>query len=234
MKEIISVENVEKIYQRGAEKVHALKGITIQLNQPELVAIVGPSGSGKTTLLHIIGCLDKPSNGIVRINGTAINSLSDSKVTLLRREKIGFVFQQFFLIPELTVKENVALPLLFSRKRVDDDHIMSLLHMVDITDRAEHLPNQLSGGQMQRVAIARALANDPEVILADEPTGNLDTKTNKKIFRVFETLYQQGLTVVVVTHNEDLSRNCPRIIELIDGTIVKDTPVEVGALTPHT
>lgn len=222
MKELITVENVEKIYYRGAEKVHALKGLTIQFNQPEFTAIVGPSGSGKTTFLHIIGCLDKPSNGIVRINGTDINSISDREIAQLRREKIGFVFQQFFLIPELTVKENVALPLLFSRKKMDDDHIMSLLHMVDITERAEHLPNQLSGGEMQRVAIARSLANDPEIILADEPTGNLDTETSKKIFRIFSTLYKQGLTVIVVTHNEELAKNCKRIIELIDGNIIKD------------
>ncbi|MBI5188188.1 MAG: ABC transporter ATP-binding protein [Nitrospirae bacterium] len=222
MRGLISVENIEKIYHRGAEKVHALKGVTLQFNQPAFVAIVGPTGSGKTTLLQIIGCLDRASSGVVRINGTPLNSISERAIVQLRREKIGFVFQQFFLIPELTVKENVALPLLFSRKKVDDDHIMSLLHMVDITDRAEHLPNQLSGGEMQRVAIARALANDPEVILADEPTGNLDTKTSKKIFRVFETLYLQGLTVIVVTHNEDLAKNCKRVIELVDGNIIKD------------
>lgn len=225
MRGLISVEDVKKIYHRGAEKVHALKGITLQFNRPEFVAIVGPTGSGKTTLLQIIGCLDRASSGVVRINGTDLNSISERAIVQLRREKIGFVFQQFFLIPELTVKENVALPLLFSRKKVDDDHIMSLLHMVDITDRAEHLPNQLSGGEMQRVAIARALVNDPEVILADEPTGNLDTKTSKKIFRVFETLYLQGLTVIVVTHNEDLSKNCHRIIELVDGTVIKDETV---------
>lgn len=224
MKEtIITAENVKKIYQRGAEKVHALKGITLQFNKPEFVAITGPTGSGKTTLLQIIGCLDMPSSGVVRINGTDLNSISDREIARLRREKIGFVFQQFFLIPELTVKENVALPLLFSRKKVNDDYIMSLLHMVDITERAEHLPNQLSGGEMQRVAIARALANDPEIILADEPTGNLDTETAKKVFRVFETLYLKGITVIVVTHNEELAKNCKRTIELIDGTIVKDT-----------
>lgn len=225
MKELIRIENVEKIYHRGGENVHALKGINLQFTNPEFTAIRGPSGAGKSTLLHIIGCLDRPSKGIIRINGTDINSIDDRKIAQLRREKIGFVFQQFFLIPELTVKENVALPLLFSRKKVDDDHIMSLLHMVDIEERAEHLPNQLSGGEMQRVAIARSLANDPEIILADEPTGNLDTETSKKIFRVFETLYLQGLTIIVVTHNEELVKNCKRIIELIDGNIIKDTTV---------
>lgn len=225
MKELISIENVEKIYHRGGEDVHALKGINLKFTNPEFTAIMGPSGAGKSTLLHIIGCLDRPSKGIVRINGTDLNSIDDRKIAQLRREKIGFVFQQFFLIPELTVKENVALPLLFSRKKVDNDHIMALLNMVDIEERAEHLPNQLSGGEMQRVAIARALANDPEIILADEPTGNLDTETSKKIFRIFSTLYKQGLTVIVVTHNESLSKNCKRIIELVDGNIIKDETI---------
>lgn len=222
MKEFISVKDITKTYHRGEEDVHALKGITLEFGKPEFTAIVGPSGSGKTTVLHIIGCLDKPSKGVVMINGTDLNSINEHEIAHLRSEKIGFVFQQFFLIPELTVRENVALPLLFSRKKIDDDYIMSLLHMVDITERAKHLPNQLSGGEMQRVAIARALANSPELILADEPTGNLDTETSKRIFRVLETLYGQGITVIVVTHNEALSKNCKRVIELIDGIVRSD------------
>ena len=216
---MIELHGIEKEYIRGSEKVHALRGIDLSIESGELIAIVGPSGSGKTTMLHILGCLDQPSRGVMKIDGVEVENLPESKLVQIRRDKIGFVFQQFYLIPGLTVFENVTLPLLFGRKEINKKKIMSLLELVGLSNRQEHKPNQLSGGEMQRVAIARAMVNDPEVIFADEPTGNLDTENSEKIFDLLKSLHSSGLTIVMVTHNNDLAGRAERIISLKDGKV---------------
>ncbi|MEK6201771.1 MAG: ABC transporter ATP-binding protein [Desulfobulbaceae bacterium] len=216
---MIELHGIEKEYIRGSEKVHALRGIDLSIESGELIAIVGPSGSGKTTMLHILGCLDQPSRGVMKIDGVEVENLPESKLVQIRRDKIGFVFQQFYLIPGLTVFENVTLPLLFGRKKINKKKIMSLLELVGLSNRQEHKPNQLSGGEMQRVAIARAMVNDPEVIFADEPTGNLDTENSEKIFDLLKSLHSSGLTIVMVTHNNDLAGRAERIISLKDGKV---------------
>jgi len=186
------------------------------------VAIVGPSGSGKTTLLNLLGCLDTPTEGSLRINGIEINGLKEKDLVKLRRENIGFIFQQFFLLPTLTVRENIELPLLFSQKsnyKSGKDRIDELTELVGFKARTHHLPYQLSGGEMQRVAISRALINEPEIILADEPTGNLDSVTSQKIYELFKEINNQGLTLITVTHNIDLAKKAHRTIYLSDGKI---------------
>ncbi len=218
---MIELRNITKNYTRGAEEVHALSCIDLSISAREFISIVGPSGSGKTTLLHILGCLDKPTGGTMTIDGEAVGDLPESALVRLRREKIGFVFQQFHLIPGLTVFDNVALPLLFSRSDRPREKIMALIEMVGLGRRVAHHPNQLSGGEMQRVAIARALVNDPEVIFADEPTGNLDSTTSEKIFSLLEALHAKGLCIVMVTHNPDLANRASRVIELRDGRILQ-------------
>jgi ABC-type lipoprotein export system ATPase subunit len=216
---VIELEGVEKIYMRGAEEVHALKDISIRFYQGEFATIVGPSGSGKTTLLNIIGCLDRATRGIVRIDGTEVSVMDERGISRLRREKIGFVFQQFYLIPGLTVAENVALPLRFSRKTVEKSYIISLLDKVGLRERARHMPSELSGGEMQRVAIARAMANSPQVILADEPTGNLDTKNRMMIFDLLRLLNSQGLTIILATHDIQFAKKAGRVISISDGQL---------------
>jgi ABC-type lipoprotein export system ATPase subunit len=217
---MIELHGIEKEYTRGSEKVHALTGVDLSIESGEFMAIVGPSGSGKTTMLHILGCLDQPSRGVMKIDGIEVENLPESKLVQIRREKIGFVFQQFYLIPGLTVFDNVTLPLLFSRKEIDKGKINSLLELVGLASRQGHNPNQLSGGEMQRVAIARAMVNDPEVIFADEPTGNLDSENSEKIFDLLKSLHARGLTIVMVTHNNDLAGRAERIISLKDGKIL--------------
>jgi len=217
---MIELHGIEKEYLRGAEKVHALKGVDLNIESGEFIAIVGPSGSGKTTMLHILGCLDQPSRGVMKIDGIEVENLPESKLVQIRREKIGFVFQQFYLIPGLTVFDNVTLPLLFGRKEIDKKKIISLLDLVGLANRQGHNPNQLSGGEMQRVAIARAMVNAPEVIFADEPTGNLDSENSEKIFDLLKSLHARGLTIVMVTHNNDLAGRAERIISLKDGKIL--------------
>ncbi len=216
---MIELTDIEKIYVRGSEKVHALRGINLRISKGEFASIVGPSGSGKTTMLHILGCLDKPTKGIMKIDDIEVENMLESDLVKIRRQKIGFVFQQFYLIPGLSVFENVTLPLLFGRRKRDESEIMSLLELVGLKNRAHHNPNQLSGGEMQRVAIARALVNDPEIILADEPTGNLDTENSEKIFELLKSLHFRGITLIMVTHNPDLAARADRIIRLKDGTI---------------
>ena len=216
---MIELHNIEKEYTRGAEKVHALRGVNLTIKSGEFITIVGPSGSGKTTMLHILGCLDQPSRGIMKIDGQEVENLPESELVRIRREKIGFVFQQFHLIPGLSVFENITLPLLFSRKEIEKEKIMLLLDLVGLENRQSHNPNQLSGGEMQRVAIARAMVNDPEVIFADEPTGNLDTENGEKIFNLFKSLHSRGLSIVMVTHNNELAMRSERIISLKDGKI---------------
>ena len=218
---MIELRDITKNYMRGAEEVHALSGIDLSISRGEFISIVGPSGSGKTTLLHILGCLDKPTGGTMTIEGEAVEDLPESALVRLRREKLGFVFQQFHLIPGLNVFDNVTLPLILSRSARDRDKIMSLIEMIGLSRRVDHHPNQLSGGEMQRVAIARALVNDPEVIFADEPTGNLDSTTSEKIFSLLEALHAKGLCIVMVTHNPDLANRADRVIELRDGRILQ-------------
>lgn len=216
---MIECKNLTRVYQIGSEQIHALGGISLKIGEGEFASIVGPSGCGKSTLLHILGCLDKPTSGEITIGGFNLSEVGRRELTKLRREKIGFVFQQFFLIPTLNVAENVCLPLLFSKKEAD---VESLLEIVNLGERMNHFPNQLSGGEMQRVAIARALVNRPEVLLADEPTGNLDSKNAAEIFNLFSKLNEDGLTLVVATHNLFLARNADRILHLKDGKVEKE------------
>jgi ABC-type lipoprotein export system ATPase subunit len=220
-KRMIELKGIEKIYIRGAEHVRALKGIDLSIRQGEFISVTGQSGSGKTTLLHIIGCLDKPTRGIVKIDGVEIENMKEPELVKIRRQKIGFVFQQFYLIPGLNVFENVTLPLVFGRTEICKDEIVSIIDSVGLKGRMHHNPNQLSGGEMQRVAIARAMVNNPEVILADEPTGNLDTENSEKIFELLKSLHRRGLTVVMVTHNPELAMRAERIIRIKDGMIQK-------------
>lgn len=216
---MIELKGIEKIYDRGNEEVHALRGIDLGIGRGEFISVVGPSGSGKTTLLHLLGCLDTPTRGTLTIDGIEVVNMRESELVRIRRSKIGFVFQHFYLIPGLSVYENVKLPLLFDRTEKKKDEIVSLIDLVGLKSRLHHTPNQLSGGEMQRVAIARALVNSPEFILADEPTGNLDTETSEKIFELLNSLNKRGITIVLVTHNSELAARAERIIRLKDGRI---------------
>jgi putative ABC transport system ATP-binding protein len=220
MSGIIEARNLTKVYRRGREEIHALKNVDFHVDKGELVSIIGPSGSGKTALLNVLGCLDTPSSGSLLLNGIETNGKKESDLVKLRRDNIGFVFQQFYLMPTLTARENIELPLLFSRKNGNKSRIDEVLQMVGLSDRGDHLPGQLSGGEMQRVAIGRALINDPKIILADEPTGNLDSATSKMIFQLFQQLNRQGLTLIIVTHNIELARQAQKIYTLRDGQIV--------------
>lgn len=225
---ILQLDNVSKEYSRGSETVHALRGVSLAIRRSDYVAVVGHSGSGKTTLLNILGCLDHPTAGSVKVNGQEIGRAKESVLTLLRKKTIGFVFQQFFLIPTLTVLQNVALPSLFNGKPLLQRAEELLVH-VGLKERLSHLPGELSGGEMQRVAIARSLINSPKVLLADEPTGNLDSKNAGVIMNLFDTLNREGLSIVMVTHNLDLVKHCLRSIHIEDGTIALQT--EKGAAT---
>jgi len=216
---MIELKGIEKIYNRGNEKVHALRGIDLGIGRGEFMSVVGPSGSGKTTLLHLLGCLDTPTGGTLTIDGIEVVNMRESELVRIRRRKIGFVFQHFYLIPGLSVYENVKLPLLFGRTEKKIDEIVSLIDLVGLKSRLHHTPNQLSGGEMQRVAIARALVNNPEFILADEPTGNLDTENSEKIFELLDSLHKRGIALVLVTHNSELAARAERIIRLKDGRL---------------
>jgi putative ABC transport system ATP-binding protein len=220
MSRIIEASNLCKVYRRGREEIQALKSVNFSVEAGEFVSIIGPSGSGKTALLNVLGCLDTPSGGSLKLNGIETSGKKESDLVRLRRENIGFVFQQFYLMPTLTARENIELPLLFSRKETNKKRIDEVLQMVGLADRCDHLPSQLSGGEMQRVAIGRAIINDPRIILADEPTGNLDSATSKMIFELFRELNMQGMTLVVVTHNLDLARQAEKMHTLRDGRIV--------------
>jgi len=216
---MIELKDIEKVYIRGNEEVHALRGINLGIGRGEFISVVGPSGSGKTTLLHLLGCLDKPTGGSMSIDGIEVGKMREPELVRIRRDKIGFVFQHFYLIPGLSVYENVKLPLLFGRTKKNRDEIVSLIDLVGLKRRLHHTPNQLSGGEMQRVAIARALVRSPEFILADEPTGNLDTENSGKIFELLKSLNQRGVALVLVTHNPELASRADRIIKLRDGVI---------------
>lgn len=223
MSNIIELLNVRKTYRRGSEVIAAVDDVSLEVAAGEFVAIVGPSGSGKTTLLNLIGCVDEPDSGVVRVDGVATKGLSEASLTNIRARKIGFVFQQFFLLPTLTVEENVQLPALFADDGRPSEHAANLLERVGLRARAKHLPSQLSGGEVQRVAIARALRNHPKILIADEPTGNLDSRNAQGILEVFHEVNRDGLTVVMVTHNTDLAREAGRVVELKDGRVVPAT-----------
>lgn len=217
---IVELNNCVKIYQRGTEKLHALNGVDLAVEQGEFVSLVGPSGSGKSTLLNLIGCVDMPTSGTVAIDNVETSKLKENELARIRNKKIGFVFQQFFLLPTLTALENVELPALFSEQKTKERKAQELLELVGLSGREQHLPSQLSGGEMQRVAIARALINDPKLLLADEPTGNLDTQNAEAIFTLFEELNQRGLTIIIVTHNNDLAGRTRIVRRLKDGRFV--------------
>lgn len=219
---MLTLDCVTKIYTRGREKVYALKDLSLKINRGEYVGVVGPSGSGKSTLMNIIGLLDVPSAGSVSVAGRKINDLSSGEQTALRRQTIGFVFQQFLLVPTMTALQNVMLPLYFAGSPDARERASDLLAKVGLEKRAEHLPAQLSGGEMQRTAIARALANWPAVLLADEPAGNLDSKTAGDIYGLFQEINKEGTTIIMVTHNEKLAETFPRMIHIIDGRLEND------------
>jgi putative ABC transport system ATP-binding protein len=227
-KAVIETQRVTKIYDSGEVQVEALKGIDLVINPGELVAIMGASGSGKSTMLNILGCLDYPSAGDYFLDGTHVNGLDRDQLADIRNQKIGFVFQGFNLLARTTAFENVELPLLYSRREESGDPLeqtLQALERVGLGDRAHHYPNQLSGGQQQRVAIARALVNRPAIILADEPTGNLDTRTSIEIMATFQELNRQGITIILVTHEHDIASYCRRVIEFRDGWIIRDLAV---------
>ncbi len=221
---IIHLEDIKKSYFMGKQELPVLKGLSLDIFKNEYVALMGPSGSGKSTLMNIIGCLDTPTEGRYVLNNNDVSKMPDDSLAEVRNKEIGFVFQQFNLLPRLTAAENVALPLVYAgmSKKERIEKAMRMLEMVQLTDRSHHRPNELSGGQCQRVAIARALVNDPAIILADEPTGNLDSKTSQEIMDIFETIYKNGNTIVIVTHEEDIANHSRRIVRLRDGVIETD------------
>ena len=221
---LISIEHLNKTYIMGAEKVEALKDVSLQIDRGEYVALMGPSGSGKSTLMNLIGCLDSPTRGKYWLNGIEVSTMSDSELAEVRNKQIGFVFQTFNLLPRLTALENVALPLVYAGLPKEErlKKARAALEAVGLSDRMLHKPNELSGGQRQRVAIARALVNDPAIILADEPTGNLDTKTSHEIMALFEQLHRAGNTLVLVTHEADIAQHAHRIVRLRDGLVESD------------
>ena len=224
MQEIISLKNIRKTYDLGKVKIEVLKGLNATINKNEYVAIMGPSGLGKSTLMNILGCLDKPTIGNYVLNGTDVSQMNDDQLAEVRNKEIGFVFQTFNLLARLSGVENVALPLIYAglNKANRNAKAESILQAVGLGHRMKHKPNELSGGERQRVAVARALVNDPSIILADEPTGNLDTKTSYEIMELFEEIHRKGNTVIIVTHEEDIARYAHRIIRIRDGIIERD------------
>jgi putative ABC transport system ATP-binding protein len=232
MQGIIHLEDIRKNYYLGKQTIEVLKGITFDIFKNEYVALMGPSGSGKSTLMNILGCLDTPTSGKYVLNGQDVSRTSDNELAEVRNNEIGFVFQQFNLLPRLSALENVALPLVYAGvpKKQRMEKAMEVLRKVDLTDRSHHKPNEMSGGQNQRVAIARALVNDPAIILADEPTGNLDSKTSYEIMDIFGKIHDSGNTVILVTHEEDISHYAHRIIRLRDGIIESDKRKEAVAV----
>lgn len=224
METIISIKDIKKYYQVGTQVVRALRSVSIDIGKNEYVAIMGPSGSGKSTLMNIIGCLDTPTSGMYNLNGTDVSKMEDDSLADIRNKEIGFVFQTFNLLPRYTALENVMLPLIYAGVSKTDrlERAKFTLDSVGLGDRMDHKPNELSGGQRQRVAVARALINNPSIILADEPTGNLDSKTSVEIMKVFEEIYNQGNTIVLVTHEEDIAEHARRIIRLRDGEVESD------------
>jgi putative ABC transport system ATP-binding protein len=232
MSSIIHLEKICKSYYLGKQELQVLKEISLDINKNEYVALMGPSGSGKSTLMNLLGCLDSPTSGRYILNGKDVSKMPDNDLAEVRNKEIGFVFQQFNLLPRLTAAENVALPLVYNgtSKKRRTEQALEMLDRVGLADRSHHKPNELSGGQNQRVAIARALVNNPAIILADEPTGNLDSKTSKEIMEIFGKIQTEGNTVILVTHEEDIAHYAHRIIRLKDGVIEGDTRKEAMEL----
>ena len=225
MNPILSVKELKKTYIMGTTQVHALQSVSLDINKNEYVALMGPSGSGKSTLMNLLGCLDTPTSGEYLLNGTSVSTMTDSELAEIRNKEIGFVFQTFNLLPRLSALENVALPLVYGgvskAKRLE--RAQEVLEAVGLGDRVDHKPNELSGGQRQRVAIARALINNPSIILADEPTGNLDSKTSAEIMQILGSLHRQGNTIILVTHEPDIAEYAHRVVRLRDGLVESDT-----------
>lgn len=220
---VITTENLRKSYLVGETTIHALDGVSFTIQRGEMTAILGSSGSGKSTLMHLLGCLDRPDSGEYYLDGEPVSQRTDNELAKIRNQKIGFVFQTFNLLPRSTALENVELPMLYSGKREARDRAREVLNEVGLGDRVHHQPNQLSGGQRQRVAIARALISNPSLLLADEPTGNLDSKTSEEIIALFKILHATGRTIIIVTHEPDIAAHCQRKIVLKDGRIFQDT-----------
>lgn len=237
MQPIISVKDLRKTYIMGADTINALKSVSIDIYKNEYVALMGPSGSGKSTLMNLLGCLDTPSSGTYILNGTDVSQMTDSELAEVRNKEIGFVFQTFNLLPRMSSLENVALPLVYAgmKNAVRLEKAQKAMEAVGLGDRMTHKPNELSGGQRQRVAVARALVNNPAIILADEPTGNLDTKTSIEIMGLFQEIHQQGNTVILVTHEPDIALHAHRIVRLRDGLVESDTKNEhiISAFDPN-
>ena len=221
---MITLQKLMKIYQMGDSTVHALDGVSLFIGQGEFVAITGPSGSGKSTLMNILGCLDRPTSGSYQLDGAEVATLNDDQLALTRNKKIGFVFQNFNLLPRISALHNIALPLVYAgvaeKERLDRS--LTVLTKVGLAERSEHRPNELSGGQRQRIAIARALVNDPAILIADEPTGNLDTKSSLEIMDIFCDLHKQGRTIIMVTHEPDIAAYAERVVHVRDGRILND------------
>jgi putative ABC transport system ATP-binding protein len=224
---VIRTEGLAKVYEMGAEQVHALRGIDVEIRKGEYVAIMGPSGSGKSTLMNLIGCLDSPSSGRYWLAGRLVSDLDDDELAYIRNKEIGFVFQTFNLLPRASALHNVELPLIYNGTPSEERLVKAkqALERVDLIPRMNHKPNELSGGQRQRVAIARALVNDPSIVLADEPTGNLDSKTGEEIMNLFANLHRQGNTIILVTHEMDIAQHAHRVIFIRDGRIASDEKV---------
>ena len=229
MSHVVQLEAIHKIYESGEVPVHAVQGVTLTIAGGEFVAVMGASGSGKSTLMNLLGCLDRPTRGRYLLGGSDVSHLGRNQLADLRNQKLGFIFQGFNLLARTTARENVELPMLYGQRhftsRVIRERALHSLDIVGLSNRADHFPSQLSGGQQQRVAIARALINEPQILLADEPTGNLDSKTSVEIMGVFQKLNGQGITIVMVTHELDIARYCKRNLIMRDGRLVSDTPV---------
>tara|TARA_A100001011_G_scaffold12167_1_gene13227 strand:+ start:2292 stop:2978 length:687 start_codon:yes stop_codon:yes gene_type:complete len=225
---LISLKNIYKIYNVGGEEVRALDGVGLEIKENEYLAIMGPSGSGKSTMMNMIGCLDTPTSGIYQFEGEMVNEMDDDQLASIRNRKIGFIFQTFNLLPKATSQHNVEIPLIYAniRKNKRTELAMEALKSVGLSDRMHHKPNELSGGQRQRVAIARALVNSPSIILADEPTGNLDSKSGHEIMDILDKLHKAGNTIILVTHEDEIAQHAHRIIRLFDGKIIEDSEIK--------
>ena len=232
---LLELRDIHKTYHLGGETIRALDGVSLDIDSGEFISIIGPSGSGKSTLMHILGCLDSPTSGTLKLDGTMIHDASARQLATIRNKKIGFVFQFFNLLPKLTVRQNVELPMVYSgaSNKERRERAMDALRLVNMEDRSKHRPSQLSGGQQQRTAIARALVNDPRIIFADEPTGNLDSNTGEMILQMFDKLQQEGRTVMLVTHDPEIAAVTPRRIEIRDGKIANEIDPKLAGDAPR-